>query len=159
MNWWLMKSEPHAYSWDDLVEDQWTHWDGVRNYQARNMMRDQMKIGDYVLYYHSNCSPPHIAGIARIIKESYPDFTAYDSNSKYFDIRSSPESPRWFMVDIEPVAPLKNIVTLPVMRSEPLLEGMLLLRKGQRLSIQPVDYEHVQVICQMGGFQLPLIFE
>ena len=93
-SYWLMKSEPHVYSWDNLVDDGSTHWDGVRNYQARNIMRDEMKLGDKVLFYHSNCKPPHVAGVARVCKESYPDFTANDPTSKYFDPKSSHENPR-----------------------------------------------------------------
>ena len=86
---WLMKSEPHVYSFEDLVADGQTHWDGVRNYQARNMMRDQMQVGDLVLYYHSNTKPPHVAGLARVVREGYPDHTALDSNSKYFDPKAT----------------------------------------------------------------------
>ena len=91
VQYWLMKSEPDAYSWGELVTDGSTHWDGVRNYQARNMMRDDMKIGDMVLFYHSNCKPPHVAGVARVCKEGYPDFTSWDTRSKYFDEKSNPE--------------------------------------------------------------------
>ena len=99
-NYWLMKSEPHVYSYDDLMKDGSTHWDGVRNYQARNFMRDKMKIGDMVLYYHSNTKPPHIAGISRICKESYPDITQFDKKSKYYDSKATEEVPRWFLVDM-----------------------------------------------------------
>ena len=116
---WLMKSEPHVYSFEDLVKDKTTHWDGVRNYQARNFMRDKMKIGDYVLFYHSNHKPPHIAGIARICKEGYPDFTAFDSENKYFDASSSPENPRWIMVDIEAIKALTSIVSLLDLKENP----------------------------------------
>ena len=115
-NYWLMKSEPHVYPWDQLVKDGSTHWDGVRNYQARNIMSDKMSVGDMVLFYHSNCKPPHVAGVARVCKEAYPDFTALDSDSKYFDAKSTPENPRWMMVDIEPVSNLDNI-GLPEMRA------------------------------------------
>ena len=101
-----MKSEPDVYPWSQLVEDGRTHWDGVRNYQARNMMRDDMKSGDLVLFYHSNCKPPHVAGIARVCREGYPDFTAFDQNSHYFDPKSTVDNPRWIMVDIEPVISL-----------------------------------------------------
>ena len=122
-----MKSEPDVYPWEQLVEDKRTHWDGVRNYQARNMMRDDMKIGDLVFFYHSNFKPPHIAGVARICKEGYPDFTAQDSGSKYFDEKATPENPRWMMVDIEPISALENTVSLQEMRDNPALEGMKLL--------------------------------
>ena len=150
MKYWLMKSEPHVYSWDDLENDGKTHWDGVRNYQARNIMRDDMKNGDMVLYYHSNCKPPHVAGIAKICKEGYPDFTAFDSNSKYFDPKSDIDNPRWIMVDIEPVKKMDNNVNLSDMRENSLLDGMPLLMRGQRLSVQPVSKEHFKIICEMG---------
>ena len=103
---WLMKSEPHVYPWEQLLEDGTTHWDGVRNYQARNLMRDEMRMGDLVLFYHSNCKPPHIAGVARVCKEGYPDHTAQDPSSNYFDPKATQEDPRWMMVDIEPVIEL-----------------------------------------------------
>ena len=147
---WLMKSEPHAYPWEQLVEDGSTHWDGVRNYQARNLMRDDMLVGDLVLFYHSNCKPPHVAGVARVCKEAYPDFTAQDPSSNYFDPKASPDNPRWMMVDIEAVSVLKR-VTLPELRANPSLEGMPLLRRGQRLSVQPVSESHFKVVCLMGG--------
>tara|TARA_B100000029_G_scaffold510990_1_gene603847 strand:+ start:3145 stop:3684 length:540 start_codon:yes stop_codon:yes gene_type:complete len=149
-NFWLMKSEPHVYSWDQLVTDGKTHWDGVRNYQARNIMRDHMNIGDMVLFYHSNCKPPHIAGVARVCKEAYPDFTAQDPNSKYFDPKATSENPRWMMVDIEAVSELECI-GLPELRANGDLEGMPLLMKGQRLSVQPVSKEHFNIVCTMGG--------
>ena len=138
------------YSWENLVEDGSTHWDGVRNYQARNIMRDKMKLGDMVLFYHSNCKPPHVAGVARVCKESYPDYTAHDPTSKYFDPKSSTENPRWAMVDIESISKLENI-SLPQLRENGNLEGMPLLRKGQRLSVQPVSIEHFEIVCKMGG--------
>ena len=150
-NYWLMKSEPHVYPLDQLVKDGSTHWDGVRNYQARNIMRDDMKIGDLVLFYHSNCKPPHVAGIARVCQEAYPDFTALDPESNYFDPKSSPENPRWMMVDIEHVEAMENTVSLPDMKANPELEGMPLLRRGQRLSVQPVLESHFKAVCRMGG--------
>ena len=147
---WLMKSEPHVYPWEQLVEDGSTHWDGVRNYQARNIMRDDMKIDDMVLFYHSNCKPPHVAGVAKVCKEGYPDHTAQDPSSKYFDEKASPENPRWIMVDIEPVSKLES-VSLPELRANPALEGMPLLARGQRLSVQPVSLHHFETVCAMGG--------
>ena len=149
-NHWLMKSEPHVYSWDNLNDDGSTHWDGVRNYQARNIMRDQMAIGDLVLFYHSNCKPPHVAGVAKVSKEGYPDFTAQDPNSKYFDEKATPENPRWIMVDIESIKGMQP-VGLPELRANPSLEGMPLLQRGQRLSVQPVSAEHFAIVCKMGG--------
>jgi predicted RNA-binding protein with PUA-like domain len=145
-----MKSEPDVYPWSQLVEDGRTHWDGVRNYQARNMMRDDMKSGDSVLFYHSNCKPPHVAGIARVCREGYPDFTAFDPDSNYFDPKSTIDNPRWIMVDIEPVISLEP-VHLADIRSNREFEGMPLIRKGQRLSVQPVSAEHFLMICEMGG--------
>ena len=149
-NHWLMKSEPHVYSWDNLNDDGSTHWDGVRNYQARNIMRDQMAIGDLVLFYHSNCKPPHVAGVAKVSKEGYPDFTAQDPNSKFFDEKATPENPRWIMVDIEAIKGMQP-VGLPELRANPSLEGMPLLQRGQRLSVQPVSAEHFAIVCKMGG--------
>ena len=150
---WLMKSEPHVYPYEQLVADGSTHWDGVRNYQARNFMRDKMKIGDMVLFYHSNTKPPHVAGLARVCKEGYPDFTAFDESSKYYDSKSNPENPRWFMVDLEPVTAMNKSVDLPDMRENPALEGMALLARGQRLSVQPVDKEHFMEVCRMGDVE------
>ena len=151
MNHWLMKSEPHVYPYEQLVSDGSTHWDGVRNYQARNMMRDDMKEGDLVLFYHSNTKPPHVAGVAQVVKEGYPDFTSWDSKGHYFDPKSTPESPRWFMVDISPVIAFNVIVSLPSMKENPALDGMPLLRKGQRLSVQPVEKKYFDEVPSMGG--------
>jgi predicted RNA-binding protein with PUA-like domain len=154
VNYWLMKSELDVYPYSQLVQDGSTHWDGVRNYQARNMMRDAMKLGDFVLFYHSNCKPPHIAGIAKVCKEGYPDFTSWDPKSNYFDEKSSPDKPRWFMVDIQPVMPLDETVSLDSVRNEPSLSEMPLIRRGQRLSIQPVKENEFEIICAMGGLEL-----
>ena len=153
MAFWLMKSEPHVYPWEQLVNDGETHWDGVRNYQARNIMRDDMKVGDFVLFYHSNCKPPHVAGVARVCRESYPDFTALDPDSNYFDPKSSPDNPRWMMVDIEAEKPFPDVVPLGDMRENSQLEGMPLLQRGQRLSVQPVSSDHFDTVCQMGGLE------
>lgn len=143
MNYWLMKSEPDAFSIDDLqaMPDQTEHWDGVRNYQARNMMRDQMKVGDLAFFYHSNCAEPSIVGIMQVVREGYPDFTAFDPESKYFDPKSDPEKPRWFMVDIKFVRTLKRPIPLAELKRYDELTGMQLLRKGNRLSITPVSDE------------------
>jgi predicted RNA-binding protein with PUA-like domain len=154
-NYWLVKSEPNVYPWSQLVEDGETHWDGVRNYQARNIMRDDMKLGDFVLFYHSNTKPPHIAGIARIIREGYPDYTAHDASSHYFDPKSSKDSPRWMMVDIEPILPLSDVLDLACLRENPKLDGMPLLAKGQRLSVQPVSEKHFREICKMAATVVP----
>ena len=150
VRYWLMKSEPHVYPFSQLVEDGSTHWDGVRNYQARNMMRDELKLGDMVLFYHSNTKPPHVAGIARVSREGYPDHTSWDPESKYYDEKSSPENPRWIMVDIEAVQEIEQ-VSLVDIKANPALDGMPLVQKGQRLSVQPVSKEQFEEICRMGG--------
>ena len=152
-----MKSEPDAYSWEQLLADGSTHWDGVRNYQARNLMRADMKVGDLVLFYHSNCKPPHVAGVAQVSKEGYPDFSAWDEDSNYFDLKTNPDEPTWMMVDIEPVATLSTAVELPDMRANPALEGMALLQRFQRLSVQPVGKEHFAEVCRMGGLDAATI--
>jgi predicted RNA-binding protein with PUA-like domain len=135
-----MKTEPETYSIHDLEAEsnQTTHWDGVRNYQARNFMRDEMKLGDRVLVYHSNAKPPHAAGTAKIVKESYPDHTAWDENDKHYDPKSTPENPRWFMVDIKLDEVFDQTLGLDELREIKALEGMELLRRGSRLSVQPV---------------------
>lgn len=141
MNYWLMKSEPNAFSIDDLQQmpQQTEHWDGVRNYQARNMMRDQMEIGDQVFFYHSNCDIPGIVGLMEVVRESYPDHTAFDPQSKYFDPKSSPDNPRWFMVDIKYLRHTKRVLSLAELKEQEPLENMPLVRKGNRLSIMPVS--------------------
>ena len=138
------------YPFSQLEEDGSTHWDGVRNYQARNTMRDDMKVGDFVLFYHSNTKPPHVAGLARVCREGYPDHTSWDTSSKYFDEKSSPDNPRWMMVDIEPIQAFE-MISLPDLKANPALEGMPLLARGQRLSVQPVSQDHFQIVCEMGG--------
>lgn len=151
MAYWLMKSEPDAFSIDDLANctNQTEHWDGVRNYQARNMMRDQMKIGDQVFFYHSNCKPPGIIGVAEVVKESYPDFTAFDPDSKYFDPKSNPDKPRWFMVDVKFKKKFKQLIPLDQLKTIPALADMPLLRKGNRLSITPVSKQEWQTILAL----------
>ncbi|NVK21941.1 MAG: EVE domain-containing protein [Kangiellaceae bacterium] len=140
MNYWLMKSEPDVFGIDHLIEmpNQTEHWDGVRNYQARNMMRDDMKVGDKVFFYHSNCKPPCIVGIMNVVKEGYPDHTAFDPDCKYFDSKSNPDNPRWFMVDIQFERKLKREIPLEELKTYPELADMRLIKKGNRLSIIPV---------------------
>ena len=150
MRYWLMKSEPDVYPFSKLLTDGSTHWDGVRNYQARNMMRDDLKIGDMVLFYHSNTKPPHVAGIAKVSREGYPDHTSWDQDSKYFDEKSTPDNPRWMMVDIEAVQAMK-MVSLVDIKANPALEGMPLVQRGQRLSVQAVSKQHYEEVCRMGG--------
>lgn len=146
---WLMKSEPESFSIDDLEKKKVEPWDGVRNYQARNYMRDQMRIGDKVLFYHSNTSPIGIAGLARIHSTSYPDPSAWDPENSHFDPRSSPENPRWCMVDVEFVEKFPAILTLDELHQNPALKGLLVLKRGMRLSIQPVEKKHFEEICRM----------
>jgi predicted RNA-binding protein with PUA-like domain len=144
---WLMKSEPNTFSLDDLARspEHTTCWDGVRNYQARNFMRD-MAIGDEVLFYHSSADPPAVVGIATVVKTAYPDPTQFDKSNKHYDPGSNSSSPRWDMVDIKYVRKLSRPVTLDQLRKEKQLKRMVLLRKGSRLSVQPVnplEWEHI----------------
>ncbi|MDI9817867.1 MULTISPECIES: EVE domain-containing protein [unclassified Legionella] len=140
---WLMKSEPDCFSIDDLraAPHQTTHWDGVRNYQARNLMRDEMSIGDQVFFYHSNCSPPGIVGIAEVSSKAYPDHTAFDPESEHPDPKSTPDNPRWFMVDVRFKEKFKQLIPLDTLKQYPELGQMVLLRKGNRLSVLPVKKE------------------
>ena len=143
MKYWLMKSEPSCFSIDDLshASNQTSCWDGVRNYQARNFMRDDMQVGDLVFFYHSNCQPPGIAGIAEVVRAAYPDFTAWDPESEHPDMKSTPENPRWYMVDIQFRKKFKRLLSLEALKHHPELRNMLLLRKGNRLSVLPVSAE------------------
>jgi predicted RNA-binding protein with PUA-like domain len=141
MNYWLMKSEPDVFGIDDLASrpKKTEHWDGVRNYQARNMMRDEMKKGDQAFFYHSNCKEPGIVGIVTVARGGYPDFTAWDPSSKYYDPKSSEQNPRWFMVDVRFKRKLKRVITLEELKGHSeALEGLPLLRRGNRLSVMPV---------------------
>ena len=146
MAYWLMKSEPDAYSIDDLERDDRDMWDGIRNYQARNMMRDEMRIGDKVFFYHSNCKEPGIVGVMKVASKPYPDPTQFDPESKYYDPKSSEEDPRWMLVDVEFVRKLSRTITLAELKAHPGLDGMILLRRGNRLSIMPVDKAHWDLI-------------
>lgn len=151
MRYWLMKSEPSCFSIDDLANAprQTTCWDGVRNYQARNFMRDEMKLGDLVYFYHSNCQPPGIVGIAEVVKTAYPDFTAWDPDSEHPDPTSTPEKPRWFMVDIQLREKFSHLLALDELKHHPELSNMPLLRKGNRLSVLPVSQEEWQYIKKL----------
>jgi predicted RNA-binding protein with PUA-like domain len=142
MNYWLMKSEPDAFSIDDLKRKKQEAWDGVRNYQARNFMRDGMRPGDKVFFYHSNCAVPGIVGIAKVATEAYPDPSQFDPKSKYFDPGSSRDKPRWMLVDVKFMRKLKRTISLKELQADPALDGMVLLRKGSRLSVQPVEAAH-----------------
>lgn len=151
MAYWLMKSEPDTFSLEDLRNrpDSTEHWDGVRNYQARNMMRDQMRRGDKVFFYHSSCPVPGIAGIATVVRESYPDGSAQNPESRYYDPKASIEDPRWFMVDVKFERKFKRFIPLSELKAEPALGEMALLKKGSRLSIMPVSKEEWQQILSM----------
>ena len=149
MNHWLMKSEPDAFSIDDLKRKKREAWDGVRNYQARNFMRDGMRPGDQVFFYHSNCAVPGIAGIAEVATDAYPDPSQFDPKSKYFDPGSSRDNPRWMLVDVKFVKKLKRTISLDELKGDPALEGMALLRKGNRLSVMPVEAAHWEYILAL----------
>ena len=148
---WLMKSEPSVFSIDDLAKEpkKTAYWDGVRNYQARNFMRDEMKKGDLVLFYHSNAEPPCVAGVCEVVKEGYPDFTAFDPESKYYDPKSSDEKPRWFMVDVKLKKKFKKPVTLAEIKENKKLQKMRLVQKGNRLSVMPVEKKEFDEIIKM----------
>lgn len=151
MNHWLMKSEPDVYSIDDLnnEKDKTEFWDGVRNYQARNMMRDDMRVGDKVFFYHSNCKVPGIVGTAKVVKRGYPDPTQFKKTSKYYDPKSNPENPRWFGVEIKFVKKFKEVISLEALKQNPALSDMALVRKGNRLSVMPVSEQEWQAILEM----------
>lgn len=145
-NYWLMKSESEVYSIDDLKRDGKTFWDGVRNYQARNFMRDQMKKGDEVFFYHSNSDPTGIAGTAVIAKEGYPDPSAFDPKDHHYDPKSKKEAPAWYGVDIQFKKKFKQVITLEALKKNPVLKEMPLLQRGQRLSVQPVTAKQWGII-------------
>lgn len=145
---WLLKSEPSVFSFDDLLAapNRTTCWDGVRNYQARNFMRDDMRVGDLVFFHHSNAEPPGIAGVAEVVREAYPDPTALDPDHDHFDPRSRPEAPTWLMVDVRAVERFDAPITLDELRATPGLDGLELLRRGSRLSVQPVSAAHWAIV-------------
>ena len=152
MNYWLIKSEPDAFSIDDLrnAPGKKDHWDGIRNYQARNFIRDDMKKGDLAFFYHSNCKPPGIVGICEVVSEAYPDHTAFDPNEKYFDPKSDPENPRWMMVDVKYRRKTRRMISLEEIKQHvERLEGFPLIRKGNRLSIMPVSKDHWEFILEL----------
>jgi predicted RNA-binding protein with PUA-like domain len=150
---WLMKTEPSTFSWGDLLDSpgKTTPWDGVRNYRARNFMRDEMRKGDGVLFYHSNAKPPAVVGTATVSREGYPDPTQFDPKSPYYDPKADPENPRWFLVDVRADRGFKREVPLPELRETPGLEDMALLRRGMRLSVQPVTSAEWRIILKLGG--------
>lgn len=148
---WLIKSEPSVFSYDDLERepDATAMWDGVRNYQARNMMRDRMKKGDPILFYHSNDAPIGVAGLCTVAREAYPDPTQFDPSAKYYDPKSSPDKPRWVVVDVKAVRKLPRIVTLAEIKRHEKLADMIVVQKGQRLSVQPVTRREFELIVAL----------
>jgi predicted RNA-binding protein with PUA-like domain len=149
VTYWLMKSEPDTYGIDDLERDRMEPWEGVRNYQARNMIRDNMQPGERSFFYHSSCETPAIVGIVTIASRAYPDPTQYDPRSKYFDPKSTEESPRWFLVDVAFERKLKRPITLQELKEHPALTGFLLTRRGNRLSVFPVTEKHWELILSL----------
>jgi predicted RNA-binding protein with PUA-like domain len=147
---WLFKTEPSAYSFDDLVRDGRAEWDGVRNFQVRNWLRDDIKAGDGVLFYHSSTSPVGVVGTARVVRDGYPDHTAWDPNSAHPDPKSTPEKPLWYMVDIAPDLKLDRFVTVDEMRATPELSEMMTLKRGNRFSITPVTQEEFETVVRLG---------
>jgi len=149
VNHWLMKTEPDVFSIDDLKAAGTEPWDGIRNYQARNFMRDSMKVGDLVFIYHSRVDPPCIVGYAEVASEPYPDPSQFNPDSKYHDAKSDPQNPRWVLVNIKYKGHLQRHISLPELKSAPGLEEMMVTRKGSRLSIQPVATQEWELVMQM----------
>lgn len=145
---WLMKSEPDVYSIDDLAKDGTESWEGVRNYQARNFMRE-MAVGDLAIFYHSNAKPPGAAGVCKIARTAYPDDTQFNKKSKYYDPKSKPDEPRWSMVDVSFVEKFPDVVSLQALKEDAALEGMRVTQKGSRLSVQPVDKAHFKRVLRI----------
>jgi predicted RNA-binding protein with PUA-like domain len=156
MSYWLFKSEPDCFSFAHLaaLPGATTGWDGVRNFQARNMLRDEIKAGDLVLFYHSSTSPPAVAGVAEVVEAGHPDPTAFDPDSDHFDPKSKPDSPTWFQVSIRAVRPIEPVLELPSLREVKGLESMELLRKGSRLSIQRVSAGEWALIMKLSGLPI-----
>jgi predicted RNA-binding protein with PUA-like domain len=153
---WLVKSEPDSFSFDDLLASpgSTTCWDGVRNFQARNFMRDEMKLGDLVFFYHSSTDPAAIVGIAEVARESYPDHTAFDAGDSHFDPKSKRDAPTWMMVDLRAREALPKPLTLADLRGVKGLEKMVLLQKGSRLSVQPVTKTEWVIVCRLAGVKV-----
>ena len=147
---WLIKSEPGVYSIDDLAKDKKTYWDGVRNFQARNFLRDKMKMGDLVIFYHSNAEPSGAAGIAKVCRSGYPDFTAWDKKDVHYDPKSTKEKPLWFTVDVEFVEKFKKFVPLEELKNDAAFKGMMVVQRGSRLSVQPVEKKHFDALRKVG---------
>lgn len=152
MRYWLFKSEPDCFSIDTLSKcpKQTSPWDGVRNYQVRNLLRDEIKRGDLAFFYHSSCTPPGVAGVMQVVKEAYPDFTAWDLQSEHFDPKSTPDNPRWYMVDVKLVSKFPHFISLDEIKRHPTLKSMQILRKGNRLSITAVTQAEWETILNLG---------
>lgn len=152
---WLVKSEPGAFSWQDLWDSaaRRTHWDGIRNYQVRNFIRDDIKKGDLMLFYHSNANPPGVVGLVEVVKESYPDHTQFDPKDGHYDAKSDPDNPRWLMFDIKAKRKLREFVSLQDLKNSSKLKDMLVVQRGQRLSIQPVTPAEWREVLRMGGLE------
>lgn len=150
MNYYLFKSEPTCYSIDDLKRDGVEHWDGIRNYQARNILRDEVKVGDQVLFYHSSCAEPGVVGLCEVVKEAYPDHTAFDPNSEHPDPKSTPDNPRWLMVNVKFKAKFKRNVTLSQIKEMSEFSGIRLAQRGNRLSLFSIDKAHFELLCKLG---------
>lgn len=155
MKYWLLKTNPGCYSIDDLArgKNKTTYWDGVRNYQARNYIRDEMKQGDRILLHHSSANPPGVVGICSIVRDAYPDFTAFDPNEQHFDPESKQDDPRWFMIDVKLEQKFKSLIALDVLKKVKALDGMVLLTKGSRLSVQPVTKKQFETIIKIAAAQ------
>lgn len=156
---WLMKSEPGCFGLEDLksCKNQTTCWDGVRNYQARNLLRDEIKVGDGVLFYHSNIKEPAIVGLAVVVRDGYPDHTALDPNEKHFDAKATDEKPIWYMVDVKFLSELPVVLTRATLLQHPVLQGMGVLKKGNRLSVQLVTQSEWQAVLEVTGAVDPLL--
>jgi len=150
MNYWLFKSEPNCYSINDLKRDGVEPWDGIRNYQARNMLRDDVKKGDKVLFYHSSCPEPGVVGVCEVVKEGYPDHTAFDPTSEHPDPKSDPDNPRWFMVDVQFEKKFERLVSLAQIKEMSEFSGMKLIQRGNRFSLFPLKKAHFDLICNLG---------
>jgi predicted RNA-binding protein with PUA-like domain len=152
---WLFKSEPTAYSIDDLESDGETFWDGVRNYQVRNMLRDEIKVGDRVLFYHSNAKPMAVVGTAEVIRNGYPDHTAFDPEDKHYDPKSDSDEPTWFMVDVKFLQRFESAVTRDDLKADETTAGMMVMQRGCRLSIQPVTAGEWKAVLRLAGVREP----
>ncbi len=153
MRHWLIKSEPDVFGIDDLAKVKREPWSGVRNYQARNFMWKEMQPGDLALFYHSNAKPPGVTGIARVVGKPYPDPTQFDLKSEYYDAKSKPETPRWWLTDFEFVGKFKEMLTLESLKTDPVLREMLVCQRGTRLSITPVEALHFKRICKLAAWK------